>query len=282
MSDVTLDPAVGGLESEALDEILGVKAKAAKKEDRGWVPLMPECWKIAEALISAGTERVLLHGIPGTGKSYAGKHYGVASDAEVVSIYVREDSAEYQIVGSDVFHKDGSTGWRNGPALIALIGGQRLLVNEMDRASGDAVDAFLGICDDPKSAGWMLPTGERVKPAPGFQTVATMNAAYEELIPALRDRFVMRVEITHPHPEAIADLPEPLRKLAWQLSHAGVDESQRMSIRAFREFGRAVERGIPVTYALQAAFAHRAEEMRIAIDIDALTAPGIDTKKTRG
>jgi MoxR-like ATPase len=236
-------------------------------EPTGWKPPMPECWKVAEDIISAGVPRVLLIGIPGTGKSYAARHFGLRQGQEVVNIYVREDSAEYQVVGTDIFQKDGSSGWRNGPALIAMQRGWRLVVNEIDHASGDVADAFMGIADDPRSAGWMLPTGEYVQPAPGFQAIFTMNAEREDLVPALADRLIMTVRITHPHPSAVMDLPEHMRKVAWQLSHEGVDEAQRVSIRAFREYARALDLGVKPHYAALAAFHHRAEELVNAMDL---------------
>jgi hypothetical protein len=186
---------------------------------------------------------------------------------QVVSIYVRDDSAEYQIVGADIFHKDGSSGWRNGPALIAMLSGQRLAVNEIDHASGDALDALMGICDDPESAGWMLPTGEVVTPAEGFQVVATMNGKHEDLPVALAERFVVQVEITHPHPEAIMALPFFMRRLAWDLSHAGVDESQRVPIRAFREYARAMVLGVEEKHAARAVFGSRASELTRAREV---------------
>lgn len=237
-------------------------------EDLGQYEL-PEDWKDAEAVIRSGARRVLLYGIPGTGKTFAGNHFGVEQRQEdVFNIYFGEETSAYQVVGTDSI-VDGTMVWRDGPGLLAwrCERGGRLVINEIDHASGDALDALMWLCDDEKSARVTLPTGEYLEPKPGYQAVATMNGEPEDLPEAIADRFVTRVKIRRPHPAAIMALPAELRDLASNLSHDGVPEERRVSIRQFRAFAELLLLGVAYDSAARAAFHSKATDLIASIGV---------------
>jgi MoxR-like ATPase len=286
--------------STSLDELMGrvgedpgkSKPRARKAKAEGWQAPRAKCWDLVEAHLNGGVDRVLLFGIPGTGKTYSAHSMPFRGDkvehGDVFNIYVREDSSEYQIVGTHVM-REGNTVWEDGPALLAFNHSwvarvARLVVNEITNASADALHALMAIADDPYSREWMLPTGQRVAPNnERFQIIATTNVEREnlphELGEALADRFVRQIEVTHPHPDAINALPEEMRKVAYELTHSGVDESQRVSIRAFRAYSESIALGIDRDQAGEAVFGKRAQELIQAIHIEKSTRPATALKR---
>ncbi len=111
-----------------------------------------------------------------------------------------------------------------------------MVVDEVDRASGDALSTLLAMTDSPESARWRNPeTSEWVRPGPEFSVVMTTNIDDLEDIPAsLRDRFPVSVRIDRPHTSALASLSSDLRApaLAGSLGPA----SRRVSLRSFYAF----------------------------------------------
>lgn len=237
---------------------------------------MPRDWADAEAYLESGIDRVLLHGIPGTGKSYTPQHHTLRGEKpQVYSIYLGEETAAFQVIGTD-YMEDGNQKWRNGPALLFWRTGGRLVINELDHAGGDALDALLWICDDAgtRRMGVVLPTGETVYPFDEgpFQIVATMNGEPEDLPEALAERFVTRVRIGRPHPHAIRALPQNLWAIAEELTKEETPASQRVTIRQFRSFAEAIKLGVPSGTAARGAFHHRADELLKTITLAAAEA----------
>jgi MoxR-like ATPase len=231
----------------------------------------PQCWKDAEAIIQSGHYRVLLNGIPGTGKTYAANHLPYKGEpCKTFNVYLGEETAAYQIVGTDII-RDGEMEWRDGPALSQRRKGVRLCINEIDHASGDALDALIWLTDDEETAamGIDLPTGEKIYPYEDLQFVATMNGEREDLGDALSDRFVTTVRITCPHPDAVMQLPRALWNIAAKLSHEETPESQRITIRQFRSFATMMEEGVPSATAARGAFHRRSEELLKTIKLAA-------------
>jgi len=156
--------------------------------------------------------------------------------------------------------------WMDGPALRAWRLGARLVLNEIDRASGDVLTFLMVILDDPETAMVTLPTGETVRPNPQFSVVATMNGnVLNDLTSGLRDRFPVTIEVTEVHPEALALLPEHLRDAARNTSLVD-DSSRRLSIRVWYEFAR-LEGLLGTEMAAQACFARRAGDVLTALKI---------------
>jgi MoxR-like ATPase len=114
--------------------------------------------------------------------------------------------------------------------------GGRLVVDEVDRASGDALSTLLAMTDSPESARWRNPeTSEWVRPGPQFSVVMTTNIDdLDDIPPSLRDRFPVSIRIDRPHASALASLSSDLRAsaLAGSVGPAG----RRVSLRCFHAF----------------------------------------------
>ncbi len=193
-----------------------------------------ENWSIIDAVI-ATSRRVLLNGLPGTGKTYAAARRNVKEDQAVYQITMTEETPAAEIRGH-FLPKGDEMVWMDGPAIRAWREGARLVINEIDRASADSLSLMYAILDDPEFAELTLPTGETVRPAKGFHVVATMNGEPYDLPLALRDRFPVTIEVTDVNPEAIAALPTDLQVPARESALVS-DEDRRLSIRLWMEFG---------------------------------------------
>lgn len=194
-------------------------------------------WACIEAVL-AHADRVILYGPPGTGKTRIANDYGTPE--RVYNIYLTEETPAAELRGHYV-PKGGEWIWQDGPAILAWRQGARLVVNEVNNASGDALDFLLAILDDPEHAGIDLPTGERVKPAAGFQVIATMNGEPDDLPAALEDRFVISFHVQRPNPDALRALPPDVRRLAI----AEIEENPRaQSVRGWNAF-RALRERVP-------------------------------------
>jgi len=195
-----------------------------------------ECWKDLADALSAGADRILLYGPPGTGKTYAALHMGVRH-GYAERLVCTEDLTSAEITGSWMPVGSGRWEWLEGPAIRAWRGvtGHRLVVDEVDRASGDALSTLLLVTDSSDSARWRSPeTGEWVAPAPDFSVVMTTNAEEMTYVPeALRDRFPVAIRIDRPHPAALMRLSEDLRAPAL---YGSVGDGRRLSLRSFYAF----------------------------------------------
>lgn len=203
---------------------------------------MPQCWQDFHALINAGTKRVVLLGLPGIGKTYGALTYGAnGTPIEARRISCFEGMTELDILGGMLPNKEGGFTWHDGQGLKAWRNGHRLVIDEIDRASGDVLSLLLALTDSEESAVIEHPdTGERLRPHPDFSAVITSNAKSKKLLhPALADRFPASLVIDEPHPHALEKLPQDLRAIA----HALVSNTtgERASLRAFGEFARLRE-----------------------------------------
>jgi hypothetical protein len=130
--------------------------------------------------------------------------------------------------------------WREGPAIRAWRGaggvGGRLVVDEVDRASGDALSTLLAMTDSPESARWRNPeTSEWVRPGPQFSVIMTTNIDdLDDIAPSLRDRFPVCLRIDRPHASALASLSSDLRAPA--LAGSLGPSARRVSLRSFYAF----------------------------------------------
>lgn len=196
------------------------------------------CWRDLADVISAGLSRVLLYGPPGTGKTFAALHHGAQGQSE--RLVCTEDLTTGEITGTWMPVGEGRWEWREGPAIRAWRGvggrGGRLVVDEVDRASGDALSTLLAMTDSVESARWRNPeTGEWLRPGPQFSVVMTSNIEdLSDIAPSLRDRFPVSIRIDRPHPLAVERLSADLRApaLAGSLGPTG----RRVSLRSFYAF----------------------------------------------
>jgi hypothetical protein len=197
------------------------------------------CWRDLADVLSSGIARVMLYGPSGTGKTYAALHHG-AGNLPAERLVCTEDLTSGEITGTWMPVGENRWEWREGPAIRAWRGagglGGRLVVDEVDRASGDALSTLLAMTDSPDSARWRNPeTSEWVRPGPQFSVVMTSNIDdLDDMAPSLRDRFPVSIRIDRPHPSALASLSDDLRAPAMAGSLGPPD--RRVSLRSFYAF----------------------------------------------
>jgi hypothetical protein len=224
-------------------------------------------WDTIDAVMGV-SRRILLRGMPGTGKTYAATKRGLAQGQKVYSVTMTPETPAAEFRGHFV-PKGGEMVWMDGPAIRAWREGARLVINEIDQASPDCLSLMFAVLDDPEFAEFSLPTGETVRPEQGFQVVATMNGEPEDLPVALQDRFPVSILIEEPNPEAIQSLPEDLRGPA--ASTALIDNpDRRVSIRAWAEFAN-LRHKLGKEVAAKAIFGPRYQEA-----LDALAVNDVD------
>ena len=231
------------------------------------------CWRDLADVLSSGISRVLLYGPSGTGKTYAALHHDVAS-TPAERLVCTEDLTSGEITGTWMPVGENRWEWREGPGIRAWRGlgglGGRLVVDEVDRASGDALSTLLAMTDSPESARWRNPeTSEWVRPGPQFSVVMTTNIDdLDDISPALRDRFPVAIRIDRPHVSALASLSGDLRgpALAGSLGPPG----RRVSLRSFYAFDE-LRRCHGAARAAHLVFGEGAEGVLDALTIGAMS-----------
>lgn len=234
---------------------------------------LPQCWKDLDDCLNAGIDRVILFGAPGIGKTYGGLTLG-DTEGGAFRLVCSEDMTNLDVTGGFMPRNEGGFMWLDGFALKAWQGngnkGGRLVVDEVDKASGDVFGTLLSMLDSPESASYERPdTGEVVRPLAGFSAVMTTNIEnMGELPSALADRFPIRIRINEPHPDALLRLSPALRGYAARMADAGDD---RISLRAFIALDKlskslGMERACVLTFGER-----RAKQIMDAIAVDSLS-----------
>tara|TARA_Y100000592_G_scaffold46583_1_gene73958 strand:+ start:19246 stop:20001 length:756 start_codon:yes stop_codon:yes gene_type:complete len=228
-----------------------------------------DCWSmVAKAIGNA--DRILLYGPPGTGKTYAAATnaigYTMEGEPNVYQITMTEDTASANLEGFYKPSADGGFEWHDGIAIQAWRNGGRLVVNEIDHASPDAMTFLHAILDDKDIAQLTLNNDnkETVRPAEGFTVIATTNSLPESLPMALKDRFPVKINVNEIHPKALEMFPEAWRSIIIETS-LSEDMDTRLSIRAWREFFELIGKGLEKETAAALIFGERADELLDAI-----------------
>jgi len=230
-----------------------------------------DCWKMIASVLGK-TRRTLLYGPPGTGKTYSAVKQSTPLDmngkANVYQITMTEDTAAANLEGFYKPAKDGGFEWHDGIAIQAWRNGGRLVINEIDHASPDAMTFLHAILDDKDIAGITLNNKEKetVRPSEGFTVIATSNADPESLPQALKDRFPVAIHIDEIHPKALEKFPKAWHQAISDTS-LSTDEGERISIRKWDEFFKLQEQGLDIDTAGLVVFGDRAEELLDAIKL---------------
>lgn len=216
-----------------------------------------DCWELVETVIPV-SNRVLLYGSPGTGKSWAGARLG--NPQKLFTFSVTEDTSAAELRGHYGL-VDGNYKWLDGPCISAWRHGARLVLNEIDKSCGDAQTFLLGILDDMEIAGMTLPSGEFVKPAKGFSVVATMNGHPEtDLLDSLKDRFPVSILINKVNPEAVKLLPQDLQNYADKVLNESIPSIRKWN--AYASLRTKVDKMV----AAHCVFGQRAHEILSAME----------------
>ena len=224
-------------------------------------------WNVASAVMGV-SRRVLMYGPPGTGKTFHAVNAGWEDQETAGTVYqvtMTDETPAAELRGHYIA-KGSEWVWADGPAVKAWREGARFVINEIDRASEDALSFLYVIMDDPEFAHTTLPTGEVIKPKDGFQVIATMNGVPEDLPEALQDRFPVDIHIQDVHPKAIEQLPEDLRGPAKNTTLAR-EGGRRLSIRSWLEYAKLRTSFDDEMMAAKAIFGDRAEEALLALKV---------------
>ena len=191
-------------------------------------------WEMADFALSNNLGRVLMYGLPGTGKTYFGLNYHLNGKSSY-RLICTEEMTDSDLIGGYRQSTNGTWQFREGVGIKAWREGARLVVDEINRCNSDVESRLMALIDTNHSSRWEHPeTGEIVTPAEGFSVVATMNGEPEDLAPAVLDRLVVQIRVDEPHPDAITALPDYLREIA--KSFASRQDIDRYSLRNFVEF----------------------------------------------
>jgi MoxR-like ATPase len=228
-----------------------------------------DCWKMIASVLGK-SRRVLLYGPPGTGKTYSAVKQSTPLDMDgkpnVYQITMTEDTASANLEGFYKPSSDGTFQWHDGIAIQAWRNGGRLVINEIDHASPDAMTFLHAILDDQDIAMLTLNNDEKetVKPAEGFQVVATTNSPPESLPLALKDRFPVKIYVDSIHPKAMEQFPEEWHGVITDTTMVE-DPEDRISVRAWSEFFQLQDKGFTAETAGRLVFGENSEELTDAI-----------------
>lgn len=197
-------------------------------------------WDKASLALESKLDRVLLYGKPGTGKTYFGLNYH-KNDQPSYRLVCTDEMTEKDLIGWFRPDGKGNIKFEEGAGIRAWRTGGRLVVDEINKVNGEIEARLMSIIDTVQSSYYEQPdTGEIIRPKAGFSVVATMNGEPEDLSPAVLDRLPVRICIDTPHPDAIALLPEYLRKFALEYSSLEVS-ARRYSLRSWFAFASMYE-----------------------------------------
>lgn len=164
-------------------------------------------------------QHLFLYGPPGTGKTLLGSRIGEALKRRCYTTACHDTLTVEELFFRAWCPEAGVTRWELGPALLAWTdeAGAILQWDEVDRLGPDVFamgHAVLGGAHERVT----VPDGRTLAPAVDesgrvrMRCIGTSNQPPSALPPAIADRFAFRVPILRPSDEALATLPEELRR----------------------------------------------------------------------
>lgn len=209
--------------------------------------LSPEsraAWARFNALLTCEAEpmRILAWGPPGTGKTETPWRTAKALGWTHVYQLMTEETPGTELLGHLIVQA-GNTIWCDGTlgrAIRASHSGHVVyVIDEIGRASQDAMSACLLALTNPESLRLTLRTGEVIEPKPEhWHVVATSNDEPNLLPPALADRLHLSIMLTSPAPDLVRSMTT---KEARRLACA---KSREYSIRALLTYDRLRAKGM--------------------------------------
>jgi len=211
-------------------------------------------------------------GLSGNGKTFSVEQACAQLDRELIRVNITIETDEDDLIGGFRL-VDGATVWHNGPVIEALERGAILLLDEVDLASNKIL-CLQSILEG--SGVFLKKIGKFVKPAAGFNVIATANAkgkgsddgrfiGTNVLNEAFLERFALTFEQDYPTPaietkilqklsselgcqddefcDKLATWAEVIRKT---FNDGGIDEvisTRRLThiVRAFSIFGKRMK-----------------------------------------
>lgn len=151
---------------------------------------------------------VMISGLSGNGKSVMVEQACAKLNREYVRVQMTPETDSHELIGGFQI-SEGSTFFEKGPVIKAMEAGAILLIDELDRSSNKIME-LQGIMEGKPIL--IKKTGELVKPAPGFNIIATANtkgqgdetgkfSAATILDEAFLERFTMVIEQHFPPAE---------------------------------------------------------------------------------
>lgn len=201
-----------------------------------------DSWALFSTLISCKTLRTLyVWGPPGIGKTYGAYTEGLGS-RKLYAVTMTEDTPAAELRGF-YMPKGGDFVWNDGPAVMAMRSGGRLVINEVSHAGPDVRSILYGIMESPETSRLTLPSGETVTPKEGFQVFLTDNCPPDDLPDALQNRFDATIQLTEPSPKALNTFPANLREIVVKCAR---DEKRRISLRSWEVLSRLMSGGLDI------------------------------------
>jgi len=224
-------------------------------------------WKTIETILRAMPlphfSTLLLYGPPASGKTWAAETMG--QDGPVFSVTATPDTPAAELRG---FYAPSAEGirWHDGVATLAMRAGRRLCLHEVDLFGADCLGLLYMVLDSPQSCSLTLPTGETLRPAPGFHVVCTSNVASPDELPdAIRSRLPVALHVGTPHESAFVGLPKDLQ-LPARTTASLADPARRIDLRSWLAFA-ALRPLLGLDAASVAVLGPRAEGIRDALTL---------------
>jgi midasin (ATPase involved in ribosome maturation) len=171
----------------------------AEKDERGitrfvLTPTVDAAVRDLAAAVAASVAPILLQGPTSVGKTSMIEYLAARTGHKCVRINNHEHTDVQEYVGGYVTNERGHLEFRDGLLVDALRNGHWIILDELNLAPSDVLEALNRLLDDNKEL--LIPeTGETVRPQPGFNLFATQNppGAYggrKPLSRAFRNRFL--------------------------------------------------------------------------------------------